>query len=607
LIELDPSCAQFETTKVIEADAARGLAMWKNMYRQAFSRLDRGGKPNSGDPFLEGWNSQATLTREVVVSWLRDASIDMAGPVVDRLLQADDLLSFKDFTNLISESHCYRVSNYYVEFADLQKQFLMLGDDDAQISLDGSLLRAADLDKFKLEVFTSRDELVEDIAWIHQAEVLPLTSHVALRVAIGVIHVTDRLQVRIALRDFGPAEGLTAKDVFGAPEFPGPLNGALASDAPAREAQIHLAVALGEPALFHTFLPNMQTVTLTHRQLSGMMFVDASAFTVSGKVAYPLHKTNMVFCGVAGVELFEDDQQSARTHTDAYGRWDVSASLGETLFLQAHLTEDDVHNHTFTPPFWRGLVTGRVADANFVDTLLRRVELTLVGGDCELPFATEQWTLVAVRCPMFKFEYNGPSIDNPDTIGLDERMQLPAMDYYAKLAGITDSPISPAAVRDYFSKRNTLQRRIALFKAPEDQIQYKWFSSLPLINEVAFIHDGNALSVPTCENVETEDGCLCKPTSKDMRGLPYSGCSADGECEAVETCEVVTATRTHKCNSAQHLPMALQQGWNYTLELSVQENYIRFTCPEVKGAHHKAVILYYRCYSIYSCNAEFSI
>ena len=87
--------------------------------------------------------------------------------------------------------------------------------------------------------------------------------------------------------------------------------------------------------------------------------------------------------------------------------------------------------------------------------------------------------------------------------------------------------------------------------------------------------------MPTCDKVETEDGCLCKPTSKDGRGLPYSGCSADGDCEAVETCDVVTATQTHKCNAAQHLPMILQQGWNYTLELSVQENYIRFTCPEV--------------------------
>ena len=197
------------------------------------------------------------------------------------MLQADDELSFRDFTNLVSEPRCYRVSYYYVEFADLQKSFLMLGDDDAQISLDGSLLRAGNLPTFKLEVFTSRDELGEDTVWKAQAEVLPLTARVALRVAIGIVQVTDRLQIRIALRDIQAAQGLTAKDVFGhAPQFPGPLNGALASDAPSAEAKVHLAVTLGEPSLFHTFLPDMKGVTLTHRQLSAMMFVDASAFTV---------------------------------------------------------------------------------------------------------------------------------------------------------------------------------------------------------------------------------------------------------------------------------------------------------------------------------------
>ena len=76
LIELDPSCAQFGTTVTTEASAVEALVLWKSTYRQAFTHLDRAGQPGSGDPFLEGWGSQVTLTRDMVVS-LHSVPIDM--------------------------------------------------------------------------------------------------------------------------------------------------------------------------------------------------------------------------------------------------------------------------------------------------------------------------------------------------------------------------------------------------------------------------------------------------------------------------------------------------------------------------------------------------
>ena len=39
-------------------------------------------------------------------------------------------------------------------------------------------------------------------------------------------------------------------------------------------------------------------------------------------------------------------------------------------------------DHVFSPPAWKGTATGRVADADFVDTLQRTLELRLYGGQC---------------------------------------------------------------------------------------------------------------------------------------------------------------------------------------------------------------------------------
>ena len=63
-------------------------------------------------------------------------------------------------------------------------------------------------------------------------------------------------------------------------------------------------------------------------------------------------------------------------------------------------------------------------------------------------------------CPTWRFTRSGAFADKASSTMRDERLILPAADYYVMLDYLSETPLSPIAVIDYFSQRYLLKRRV---------------------------------------------------------------------------------------------------------------------------------------------------
>ena len=98
-------------------------------------------------------------------------------------------------------------------------------------------------------------------------------------------------------------------------------------------------------------------------------------------------------------------------------------------------------------------------DANFLDMLERPIALSLRGGDCQQELGRAAWRVQGVMCPRFREMQYGRHCDDAFTTETDQRLILPAMDYYITLGGVESTPLSVAAIMDYFAQRYIIKRR----------------------------------------------------------------------------------------------------------------------------------------------------
>ena len=61
--------------------------------------------------------------------------------------------------------------------------------------------------------------------------------------------------------------------------------------------------------MLHSFQPSVARVTITHRLVGGLAFVDRSSVVVGGRVHYPLWRTNLHYCGVHGVKIYRGTEE----------------------------------------------------------------------------------------------------------------------------------------------------------------------------------------------------------------------------------------------------------------------------------------------------------
>ena len=149
----------------------------------------------------------------------------------------------------------------------------------------------------------------------------------------------------------------------------------------------------------------------------------------------------------------------------------LSVGIGEKVTLRP-LFVNEFQNHTFHPLRWKGVVMGRTTGVNFVDTLERPLQIKLIGGDCDRAVGKELWAFQNIMCPTWRFQKEGAFKDDPTTTEVDERMILPASNYYVMLDAVQDTPLSPIAILDYFSKRFIRKRKVGMLPHFRD-ILYK--------------------------------------------------------------------------------------------------------------------------------------
>ena len=153
---------------------------------------------------------------------------------------------------------------------------------------------------------------------------------------------------------------------------------------------------------------------------------------------------------------------------------------------------------------------------------------------------------------------------------------------------VTETPLSPIAVIDYFSQRYILKRRVELFTALEQDITYRFYAP-PQLTLRWMDMNMRALPLQQCD-VETEGGCLCKARGEE-RGVAFAGCAPSGRCEARSKCDVgVGASGLHpfgydKCDVLKSLPsVTVEPGQRYNVEVALSEDYgtwstMSFTWP----------------------------
>ena len=72
------------------------------------------------------------------------AHVSMTEAALDRLLGSDDLLSFSDLSNLLSEPHCYVVSTHALQWLNTHLNFVLLKADSATMEINAEFAPLAE-------------------------------------------------------------------------------------------------------------------------------------------------------------------------------------------------------------------------------------------------------------------------------------------------------------------------------------------------------------------------------------------------------------------------------------------------------------------------------